>query len=101
LVEIRSDETWTFHLAAPADGALGTGIYDTMQRPASRDPALPVLEISAAGRRCRTVAGSFSIVLYALDTRGAVDRLVATFEQHCEGKPAALRGSLELSAAAP
>ena len=100
-VEISSNETWTFDFAAPADGRLKTGIHDIAQRPASRDPAQPGLDISAAGRRCRTVAGTFSIVLYALDKRGAVDRLIATFEQHCDGKAAALRGSLELSAAAP
>lgn len=95
-VEIRGDDTWTLTLAAPEGASLAAGLYEHAQRAAFHNPTRPGLDFSGAGRGCNTLSGQFNIVLIAFDKHDQVDRLVATFEQHCDGKAAALRGSLEL-----
>ena len=53
------------------------------------------------GHGCNTLTGSFTIsqALFS-PVDGSLQHLSATFVQHCEGRPAALRGSLTWSAVA-
>jgi hypothetical protein len=45
-------------------------------------------------RGCNEVTGRFIVGQLQFDANGALQKLYATFEHHCEGKSAALRGSI-------
>ena len=50
--------------------------------------------MSGNGRGCNTLTGSFTIKQISFSrVDGSLDRLLATFEQHCEGATPALGGS--------
>ncbi|HYY59341.1 MAG TPA: carboxypeptidase regulatory-like domain-containing protein, partial [Pyrinomonadaceae bacterium] len=57
----------------------------------------PGLEIAGDGRGCNTLTGSFTVHEVTLDYSGSSPKVLtfaASFEQHCEGGPAALIGTL-------
>jgi hypothetical protein len=59
----------------------------------------PGLEISGAGRGCNTLTGMFEVHQTEYSGTGdSIKRFAADFEQHCDGKSAALRGSINLTA---
>lgn len=70
---------------------LGPGVYDDAERYPFQGPGHPGLSISGSGRGCNTLTGRFQIHEHVRDAAGLV-RATATFEQHCEGGPNALRG---------
>jgi hypothetical protein len=51
-------------------------------------PGHPGLDVSEEGRGCNNVFGSFVIKTISADTLGTVNRLDATFTQHCESPDA-------------
>ena len=53
----------------------------------------PGMDVSGSGRGCNELTGSFAVEEAAY-TDGRLDRIKLTFEQHCEGGTAALRGTL-------
>lgn len=53
----------------------------------------PGMDVSGDGRGCNELTGSFT-VHEAAYVDGILDRIRITFEQHCEGDDAALRGTL-------
>ena len=87
-------DDWSADLE-PADGdILAVGTYTG----ASRYPfngTGPGLDVRGNGRGCNTLTGSFTIKQISFSrVDGSLERLLATFEQHCEGKEPALRGEL-------
>jgi hypothetical protein len=50
--------------------------------------------VFGSGRGCNEVTGRFVIHEIAFAADGSVLRFVADFEQHCEGGPPALRGTI-------
>lgn len=70
---------------------LAPGVYDMAQRYPFQSPDHPGLSISGDGRGCNTLTGRFQVHAYDHDAAG-VTRALVTFEQHCEGGPAVLRG---------
>jgi hypothetical protein len=52
------------------------------------------IEISGNGRGCNEITGQFTINAIKFSKSGALTKLDMTFEQHCEGGPAALRGTI-------
>jgi hypothetical protein len=89
-VGINGDEYWggDFEFLA---STIQPGTYTGLQR--SRDATKGGLNWSGEGRGCNTILGSVTVdsVTYAA---GALATLDLRFEQHCEGKAAALRGTV-------
>lgn len=88
---------WMFELAA-ADGApLTAGVYTGAQRAPFRQAGHPGLDVSAPGRGCNTVAGSFTVLdPPVFDTDGTtLLQFAADFVQLCGEDPAqALHGAI-------
>lgn len=87
-------EDWGFEFAAPKGEPLSEGYYGGATRRAFRRNQEPGIDVSANGRGCNRIEGSFSILDLEIDSNGSLRRLAADFEQHCEGVDPALRGVL-------
>ena len=75
------------HLGQP----LTTQAYEGAERWPFEPPGRPGLSVYGNGRACNTLTGRFQI--HTLQTSGgSLVSLLATFEQHCEGGSAMLRG---------
>lgn len=59
------------------------------------------MDVYGNGRGCNRVAGRFLVSHLALAPDGTVQRLAIDFEQHCEGGPAALFGSVRFNSDVP
>ncbi|MBW3627035.1 MAG: thrombospondin type 3 repeat-containing protein, partial [Actinobacteria bacterium] len=89
---------WTLAFKAPDGAELVPGAYEDASRYPDQPPTKPGLNVYGSGRGCSTITGRFDVLeaVYALD--GSVRRFAADFEQHCEGQPPALRGSIRYDA---
>ncbi|MBW3576111.1 MAG: thrombospondin type 3 repeat-containing protein, partial [Actinobacteria bacterium] len=89
---------WRLDFAAPEGGQLTPGPYEGATDYSFQTPTKPGLRVSGDGRTCKDLTGRFDILeaVYALD--GSVRRFAADFEQHCDGQPPALRGSIRYHA---
>jgi hypothetical protein len=83
---------------------LAPGGYADAERAPFASPGHPGLDVGFQNRGCNTLTGSF-VITEALFSDAAtaatgspVDRFAATFEQHCEGGPAALFGTFSYRA---
>jgi len=90
----RMPVTWGLDLAAPQGQQLKTGTYSNAARYGFQAPAAPGLAFAGNGRFCNTLTGQFTITDLVFAADGSVQRLAASFEQHCEGAGAALRGNV-------
>ena len=90
---VRSDPHlwWSLSLAAVAGQTLSVGAYENAQR--FNSLTLPNLDFGWASNGCNQVVGRFE-VLYLEATGRTLNRLHATFEQHCEGAAPALHGEI-------
>lgn len=87
---------WYLAFDAPAGQTLAPGTYSE----ATRYPfngAGPGLSLTGNGRGCNTLTGSFTVLAATFGPNGYVQTFDATFEQHCEGGPAAARGEVHIS----
>jgi hypothetical protein len=77
----------------PADGQpLTTGTYTDSD---PLDSTEPTLNVSGLGRGCNLTAGTFTIHDLAYVPGGPdIERLLVTFDQHCVGSAAHLKGSI-------
>jgi hypothetical protein len=74
---------------------LMTQVYkDAMRWPFQTD-GHPGLDVSGDGRGCNMVTGRFEIQDLVM-SNGALTKFTATFEHHCEGLAAALRGCVHI-----
>jgi len=85
---------WYLDFGSPTTQKFGRGEHEGAQRTAFRSPTRPGIDVSGDGRGCNTDAGRFLVTDFALNTDGTIARLAIDFEQHCEGAPPALYGSL-------
>ncbi|MBE7159007.1 MAG: hypothetical protein INR62_11345, partial [Rhodospirillales bacterium] len=94
-VNVRGDESWTGSFALPRSiTRLQAGTYTNLVGNAITAPVNGGLDWYGNGRSCiSTSVSSLTIrsVAYDGDALQSIDLL---FEQHCEGKPAALRGEM-------
>jgi hypothetical protein len=90
--------SWTLDFEAPRGSALIPGPYEEAAEHPFQSPTKPGLRVNGAGRACKWSTGRFDVleVVYAVD--GSIRRFAADFEQHCEGQPPALRGSIRYHA---
>lgn len=80
---------------------LAPGVYPGAQHVAFRQPGAPGLEVTADGRGCSQVDGTFTVDAVTFGPNGYLQTLDASLEQYCDGAPAALRGDLHLANPAP
>ena len=76
---------------------LRPGVYEGGQRYPFQEPGHPGLDIAGDGRGCNMLTGKFTIIEATFDYSFSppdVLTFAAQFEQHCEGGPAALTGTL-------
>jgi hypothetical protein len=92
---------WTLAFAAPGNALLTPGTYDNATRWPFQSPVNPGLSIFGMGRGCNTLTGSFVIKEAVYDPSGQVQAFAADFEQHCEGGPNALLGSIRVNSSVP
>jgi len=90
-IDGKNGDWWSMDLKAPAGQQLAVGNYPEATR-APFSGAGAGIDIGGNGRGCNTIEGSFVVADVAFGPHGYVERLDATFEQHCEGGDPALRG---------
>jgi len=90
-IDGKNGDWWSMELKAPAGHQLAVGNYPEATR-APFSGAGAGIDVSGNGRGCNTIEGSFVVADVAFGPHGYVERLDATFEQHCEGGDPALRG---------
>ena len=90
---------WNLHLTAPAGKPIAVGTYEAARRWPFQPATQPGLDFSGTGRGCNQLTGRFEILDLVISAAGdTVDRLHATFEQHCEGVSTALTGEIAVVA---
>jgi hypothetical protein len=92
---------WYVDIAAPSGQPLQTGSYTGATRYPFNQPGEPGLSISGDGRGCNTLTGQFDINDVQFAPTGELLVFDATFEQHCEGNPAALFGRIRIENTPP
>lgn len=89
---------WFLDFAAANSQPLTVGTFTG----ATRFPFQPSneagLSVSGDGRGCNTLTGSFTVLEVSYGPNSTVNAFDATFEQHCEGGTAALRGEIRFNA---
>jgi hypothetical protein len=86
---------WSLDLAAPSGEKLAVGKYLDAHRYPFQGSG-PGLDISGDGRGCNELTGWFDIQKLSSGPNGYIEALDATYEQHCEGGEAALRGEVHI-----
>jgi hypothetical protein len=84
---------WQLNLSAPPGQALKVGTYENARRYPFNN-AQPGLDFSGTARGCNTSTGRFVITQLQFGPGNTLERLQATFEQHCEGSSPALKGQI-------
>ncbi len=74
--------------------SLSVGVYEGAERAPFASAGKPGLEVLADSRGCNGLSGRFQILSLVPGTDGSPVSIEATFEQHCEKGPPALRGCL-------
>jgi hypothetical protein len=87
---------WYVDIAAAPGEPLQIGSYTGAERASFRSPGHPGLDISGDGRGCNTLSGQFDVNDLQFAPTGELLVFDATFEQHCEGGPAALFGRIRI-----
>jgi len=90
---------WYLNFGSPKTIKFVRGQYVSAQRTPFRGPTRPGIDVSGDGRGCNTDTGQFLVSDFALAADGTVARFAVDFEQHCEGGPAALYGSVRYNSA--
>lgn len=90
-INAKNGDWWSMDLRAALGKQLTVGNYPEATR-APFSGAGAGIDIGGNGRGCNTIKGSFVVADVAFGPHGYVERLDATFEQHCEGGTSALRG---------
>lgn len=85
---------WYLTLVAPNGAPLTVGTYSNATRWPFQAAGVPGLDLSGDGRGCNVLTGSFVVSEVAYAPNGSLDRLRATFEEHCEAGSAAVRGEV-------
>jgi hypothetical protein len=94
--------SWNLEFGPPNGQTLTTQKeYEGAQRFAFHSPTKPGIEVSGDGRGCNTITGRFLVSEIAFASDGTVQSLAIDFEQHCEGAPPALFGSVRFNSSVP
>ncbi|WP_030464527.1 hypothetical protein [Kitasatospora sp. NRRL B-11411] len=96
-VDSALGQYWNLSFSAPQGTALAVGTYTGAVREPFAGPTQPGLEVSGDGRGCNTLTGSFTVTNVVFGPHGYVQDFDASYEQHCEGGTAALRGEIHIA----
>lgn len=96
-VEAADGASWYLNLVAPQGQSLTAGTYTGATIVTDAPSDTPELYFQGEDRGCQTVAGSFTVGDIKFGTDGYVQTLDATWEQHCDGADAALRGEVHVA----
>lgn len=88
---------WDLDFAAPRGQMLTVGTYEGAARYPFQPNAQPGLTLAGTGRGCNQLTGRFVVSEIQIGPGNTVDRLVATFDQNCEGRPPTLRGRVVIA----
>jgi hypothetical protein len=95
-VRIGAGGYWDGSFSPPRGQTFVSGQrYTGAQRDPFKDDGHPGMEITGHHRGCNTIEGEFTVDYLVYDQYGRIKSVKITFEQHCEGGSAALRGTLE------
>jgi VCBS repeat-containing protein len=89
---------WYLDFAAPNSQPLTVGTYAGAVRFPFQEADQPGLSVYGDGRGCNTLTGTFQVLEIAYGAANDIIAFNATFEQHCEGGSAALRGEIRYNA---
>ncbi len=105
-IEIFVGTNWNAAFSTNSLGKpMAPGLYTGVERAEFTDPNVPGLDVTGDGYGCNSVSGQFQVVeitaIPADPEAGVANPTVksstATFEQHCEGGPAAAIGCVHVS----
>jgi len=99
-IRVDGDQRWHGEFAVPAGEDVKKGTYTAPTMFAITPTTKPGINWSGEGRGCGDMTGSFTVdnVTYANDVLDAID---LHFEQHCDGRAPALRGTIHWRADDP
>src|SRR5262249_12018802 len=80
---------WFLDLAASTGQQLQPGVFEGATRWPFQAASVPGLSFSGDGRGCNTLTGRFDVLEARYGANAYIERVHATFEQHCEGVSAA------------
>jgi len=89
--------SWMLFFDAPPGQQLAPGTYTDVATAPDQVPGKGSLRVSGPGGDCNTITGSFTVLDATYGPYGYLTSFDATFEQHCEGVPAALRGEVKVT----
>ena len=95
-VNLGFPSSWTLSFDAPIGQRLVAGVYAGATRYPFQSAVAPGLDFSGMGRGCNQLTGQFVIYEIQYGPGDTIERLRATFEQHCEGAVPALRGDVTI-----
>jgi hypothetical protein len=91
--------SWSLEFSPPDTKTFTKGIYEGVRvLPSS---SKPMLNVGGNGSGCNTVTGRFLLSDFAFNSDGTVQRFAVDFEQHCDGVPPALYGSIRYNSRVP
>lgn len=97
-VSVNNASHWyTLNLQAPVGQQLAVGVYNGATRYPFNAATVPGLSFTGDGRGCNTLTGTFEILEVKFGSSGYIEKLHATWEQHCEGGDPALFGEVTIS----
>jgi hypothetical protein len=91
-------DDYSILLQPPTGTVLSEGSYVDDTPDALADALHPAIYVTGNGLACNESTGSFDVSVIRFTSSGAVRRLSATFEQHCDGADPALHGQLHFHA---
>ncbi|MFZ6725525.1 hypothetical protein ACO0K2_08535 [Undibacterium sp. MH2W] len=99
---IQGDDLWSAELRGMSRySTLPLGYYPGIQGSRFTNPVKGGMSWTGAGRGCSKSTGWFVIDSMASDQYGTVSAIDLRFEQHCEGRTAALHGAIHWRAPSP
>jgi len=98
---IGSSTYWYLDFANGLNTPLLPGTYNGAVRFPFNPPGVPGLSVIGNGHGCNTLTGSFIVSELVVGHLNLIQRLAVDFEQHCEGSPPGLFGSVRVNSAAP
>jgi hypothetical protein len=95
--DYETSVSWHLTFSAPAGERIGPGHYEHVAMWGFPEGPDPGMSVGAGG--CNTITGEFTVHELTFDPwSGRVSAADVTFEQHCNGAAAALRGSVRFQA---
>ena len=94
-----TSDLWNASFWAPVGQQLLPGVYSNAH--GLPDALHPGLDVGGAGRGCSEISGQFTVLDISYGPYGYLNSVHLTFEQHCHGFPAALRGEINLAGPPP